>query len=627
MAGYRPISLPSASAPEMSKYEIDTFLGADLTNNPSNVEDSRSPDCENMIRAVPGKVRKRMGWQIVTSLPGKINGYHRYKQSAPLVHAGTSLYRMDQGEDGPQLVYSGMKDQRSRSWMLNDVLVIADGKALLLYDGETVCPASEKAYIPTLTIARAPSGGGQEYEDLNLICPKFRELFLGTAEDKVYQLSFSGLDEGSVEAEILQKDGVWKALEANTDFSVDEAAGTVTFVTAPGTSPVSGQDNVRITAARTVDGYADRINQCDIGILFGVGGAADRLFLAGNPALGNYDWFSGYNDPTYWADSSYSVLGQADSAIMGYSIVSARLAAHKDSTEKDRCVVIREGNLVDNEAAFPVVNTLQGEGAVGKWAFGYLANEPLYLSQLGVYAVTSQDITGEKVSNLRSFFLNGKLLEEPGLDQATAFVYKDLYWLCVNERAYILDGLQTTQTDKSAPYSTRQYVGFYCTNIPARVLWEQDGALWFGTKDGKICRFHTDPKAQTSYNDNGAAITARWRTADIFGKNFYRNKNFSRFYLGLASAVATSFKAFARVQGIWEELFSDYVTARYFSYEHLCYSKFTYSNDDSPRTIGDKIRIKKVDKAGFLVENGELNEPFELDAIALEFVETGYYKG
>ena len=110
MAGYRPISLPSASAPEMSKYEIDTFLGADLTNNPSNVEDSRSPDCENMIRAVPGKVRKRMGWQIVTSLPGKINGYHRYKQSAPLVHAGTSLYRMDQGEDGPQLVYSGMKD-------------------------------------------------------------------------------------------------------------------------------------------------------------------------------------------------------------------------------------------------------------------------------------------------------------------------------------------------------------------------------------------------------------------------------------------------------------------------------------------------------------------------------------
>ena len=61
----------------------------------------------------------------------------------------------------------------------------------------------------------------------------------------------------------------------------------------------------------------------------------------------------------------------------------------------------------------------------------------------------------------------------------TADVYKrqDMYWLCLNGRAYILDGLQATQTDRSAPYSTRQYAGFYCTNIPARVLWEQDLSL------------------------------------------------------------------------------------------------------------------------------------------------------
>ncbi len=58
----------------------------------------------------------------------------------------------------------------------------------------------------------------------------------------------------------------------------------------------------------------------------------------------------------------------------------------------------------------------------------------------------------------------------------------------------------------------------------------------------------------------------------------------------------------------------------------LIYSKFTYSNDDTPRTLGDKIRLKKVDKAGFKVENGVLNEPFGLDSIGIEFVETGYYR-
>ena len=348
--------------------------------------------------------------------------------------------------------------------------------------------------------------------------------------------------------------------------------------------------------------------------------------MSGSPQLINYDWYSGLNDPTYWGDQAYSVLGQSDSAIVGYSIVNARLAAHKDSTDSDRNVIVREGTLVDNKPAFPIVNILQGEGAIGPYSFGYLGTEPLFLTKLGVYAITAQDITGEKYSQSRSFFLNGKLLEENGLEEAFALVYKDMYWLCLNGRAYILDGLQATQTDRSAPYSTRQYAGFYCTNIPARVLWEQDGALWFGTADGRLCAFANEPSDPLNYNDNGEAIYACWRTPDLSGRTFYRNKTFSRFYVALASALATGVRAWGRVAGIWEELFSDFVTARYFSYAHLIYSKFTYSNDDTPRTLGDKIRLKKVDKAGFKVENGVLNEPFGLDGIGIEFVETGYYR-
>ena len=52
------------------------------------------------------------------------------------------------------------------------------------YDGTAVTRVDADAYIPTLTIARAPNGGGEEYENANLISPKYREQFLGTAEDK-----------------------------------------------------------------------------------------------------------------------------------------------------------------------------------------------------------------------------------------------------------------------------------------------------------------------------------------------------------------------------------------------------------------------------------------------------------
>ena len=142
---------PAASG---SRLVIDSFFGADLTSDPANVDLSRSPDCENMVRSVPGKVRKRMGWQTVTTLSGRINGCHHPKEGGMLLHAGQSLWRFD-GEKAEK-VASGLADERSASWLLGEYLVIADGKQLLLWDGEAAKPASEAAYVPTVTIARAP---------------------------------------------------------------------------------------------------------------------------------------------------------------------------------------------------------------------------------------------------------------------------------------------------------------------------------------------------------------------------------------------------------------------------------------------------------------------------------------
>lgn len=624
---YKAINMPSGAAPSLSVVRIEDFLGCDLTNQPTNVDAKRSPDARNMIRDVPGKVRKRMGYKTIYTLEGRINGHHRLNGKPPLIHAGTKLYKVEDGKC--TAVYEDANDARSMSWEFDGKLAIADGKALLLYDGETITRADANGKVPILTISRQPNGGGTSYEGLNLIQPKFEEDFLVDAnhkDAKEFQLSFGGLDEAPVTVQVMNADGGWNEKKEGTDFTVDRAAGVITFVAAPGETPVSGTDNIKITASRTVEGYADRINTCCVGIQFGVSGASDRLFLAGNPELINYDWYSGQNDPTYWSDTSYSVLGQSDAAIVGYSVVNARLAAHKNGQDAERNCIVREGNLVDNQPAFPIVNILQGEGAVGRYTFGYLQTEPLFLTALGVYAITAQDITGEKYSQLRSFYLNGQLLEEPGLEEAYSCVYRDMYWLAVNGKVYILDGLQAGQTDRSAPYATRQYAGFLLTDIPARVMWVEESALWFGDADGKVYRFHTDAEDLLSYSDDGRPIYACWRTMDVAGKNVYRAKNFSRLYVELAAAAATGLRAFARVSGIWEELWNDTTSARYFDFGNVDFGKITFSCDTNPKTIGEKISIKKVDKAGFRVENGELNEPFGLNNISIEYVETGYYR-
>ena len=98
-----------------------------------------------------------------------------------------------------------------------------------------------------------------------------------------------GLDATAVKVEVLNSSGVWIEKTLTTDYTVDRTNGIINFTSAPGVSPVTGEDNVRITAYRTVSGYADRIKKCTTGILYGVNGAMDRLFLTGNPDYPNQD--------------------------------------------------------------------------------------------------------------------------------------------------------------------------------------------------------------------------------------------------------------------------------------------------------------------------------------------------
>lgn len=612
-------SIPSS--PSRSVLTISTFLGADFTNSPAAVSENQSPNCKNMIRDVPGKVRKCMGYKKIAEYDDQINGYHYIRgEQYGLVHAGAKMYY------NGVVKYSDANNARSRSWQFDNKLYIVDGKKLLVWDGAEVKPASEYAKIPTVTIAKAPNGGGTSYEDLNLIQPGFTELFAGTEGDTAYHMTFGGLDDTTVKAYILNSSGSWAEKTENTDFTVDRENGIINFTAAPGKSPVTGEDNVKITAYRTVSGYADRINKCCIGTQYGLKGAMDRLFLSGNPDYINQDWFSDQNDPTYFADTYYSSLGTSKSAIMGYSVINNYLATHKDEMETDQFIVLREGVLADNKPVFRSVNTLQGAGAIAKDTFAYLSSEPLFLTRSGVYAITAQDITGEKYGQNRSFYLNGKLLKESDLEKAFAFVYKDMYWLCVNGVAYILDGLQPMQTDKSMPYSTRQYAGFYRTNIPANCMWEKDGNLYFGTTDGRVCEFYSDSDALVSYNDDGEKIEAIWETPDLDGKLFYKNKTFRYLAVRLKSAVATTLEMYVQKRGLWSFIKKDNYTARYLSFGSVVFSKFTFSSDQTQKIIPTKLRVKKVDKARFRFVNSELNEPFGLFDIALEYVENGNHK-
>jgi len=577
-----------------------------------------------------------------------IKGRDTYEisQKYYIYHAGRKFYLRASNATKLTEIYSLANQHISKSWQLNEKLFILDGRNIYSYsvgDDTVKVLSAGDGYIPLVTISKLPDGGGTTYEALNMLQPGFYEQFLVQSADATktaFHLSFSGLDDTKTKAWLLDNNGNWVEKTEGVHYTVDRASGIITFTTAPGVTPLTGEDNVKILAYRTVPDYADRISKCTVGTLFGVGGAADRLFLSGNPDHPNWDFYSEQYDPTYFPDTGYSQLGSAASSIVGYAIINNYLATFKDDFDTSQAVFIREGDLVKrtvttsgganvevSDPAFKLINTLQGNGVVAPYSFGYLQTEPLFLTKSGIYAITAQDITGEKYSQNRSFYLDGFLREEDHMENAVATVFNDQYVLALNNKFYILDGLQATRTDRSEPYATRQYVGFYCTDIPAVSIWTDDQALWIGTNDGRVCRFATEIENLDSYNDDGDPIYCCWETPDLSGKLFYKNKTFRYFAIRMMQALRTSVKMYARKMGTWSFIKEDTRSGIAFDFELVDFERFSFSTDRSERVIHTKIRVKKVDKARFKVENDALNEPFGLFDWALEYIESGNFKG
>lgn len=554
-----------------------------------------------------------------------------------LYHIGKEIYLRTKSSDEIQKIYDNANEHISQSWQINDKLIMIDGKNLYSYTiGEDSLELiEENGYIPLVTISKSPSGGGTSYEPINMLQPGFYEQFTvdhDSAAATRFYLSFNNLDYTPPEVWVLNSSGTWVKKTAGTDYSVSYTGGYIDFTTAPGESPISGEDNVRVLAYRTIPGYKDRVTKCTIGTLYGVNGAMDRLFLSGNPDFPNWDFYSQQNDPTYFPDTGYSVIGNASSSVVGYAIVNSYLATFKNKIDNTPAVFIRQGELMENaitgvsEPVFRLINTLLGDGVISPYAFGNMPTEPLFLTRLGVYAITPQDITGEKYSQKRSFYLDGQLTQEKELQKAKAVIFKDQYVLAINEKLYVLDGLQATRTDRSEPYSTRQYAGFFCTNVPAYTMWVDEDALWIGTEDGNVCRFDTNIEALDSYNDNGKKIYCCWETPDLDGGLFYKNKYFKYLAIRLKSAIRTSIKLYVRRFGLWNFITEDRLRAISFDFEHVDFERFSFSTDTTDKVIHAKVRARRVDKARFRIENDRLNEPLGLIDLALEYTETGNYK-
>lgn len=605
------------------------FKGVDLSTDPTQISGSRSPYAPNLISDSGGFPEKRPGWRTLYSLDAPINGIYRGVIDGTehiVIHAGSKLYHWD-GENEPTAFEGSFHNGKGDSFCLENKIWILTGAEYLVYDGETLKSVEETAYIPATTIAKKPAdpGSGEPYENANLLQPKRMNKFIGDASTKVYQLDATGLDSSAVKVEM---DGA----EVTSGFTVDAAAGKVTFTTAPGKPKVDGQDNVFITFSKTVEGYADRIKKCTVSALYGVGNN-DRAFLTGNPDYPATDWWCWFKDPSYFPDQNYADIGSQETRIMGYSKIGSYLAIHKEDNSQDSTIYLRSSKLVSEatetaveKVAFPTQQGVSGIGAVAVKSFANLIDEPLFLARTGIYALTSNTITAERTVQNRSYFVDAALTREKNLENAAAVQWNGYYLLCVNSNCYVLDGKQD-RSYKAQSNGSYVYECYYWENIPAACFLEREGELFFGTADGRFCKFNTDVEGMARYNDDGDAISCCWATkADDDGDFMTRKSMIKR---GSGVMIKPYSRSSAKIAVRTERDFGTEIrntTMDIFDWEDIDFSRFTFNANDAPQVVPFNSRVKKYVTLQILVKNDAVNEGFGVFGIIKRYTKGNYVK-
>lgn len=542
-----------------------------------------------------------------------------------LVHAGTKLYVW--ADDGtPAVLLSGLPRRKSRAVFLAGKLWIVTGGGFYSYDGtEAKRVSASGAYVPTTTITRSPSGGGVSYEAVNLLTPYRKNAF--QTDGKSVKFTLDG------EIDVSGAVRVWVWGEEVTDFTLDRAAGTITLPSAPAAPDAGASDGLVVQFPHTVEGYADRIDKCTIITTYGVG-SNDRVVLSGNPDCPNLDWTSGLYDPTYMPDLGYAAVGSEATPICGYCRIGSSLGIVKADDGSDSTVFLRSAALSeDGEAVFTLQQTIAGVGAVAPGSFASLFDDPLFLSRAGVAAITSSSLTGEKIIQNRSLYLNAQLTNEPSLPEAEAAVWQGMYLLAVPEgHIYILNGRQT-KTFRSSALGDFVYEGFYWENVPALCWYVQrsgtDEALYFGTADGRICKLNTDIEDMSRYSDDGAAISAVWATKyDDDGTPAVLKTLLKRgccvTIKPYARSSAEVYIRADRTGGHEKKVAGKPMDILDFS--DIDFERITFNTDESPQEIFLNRKVKNYKRLQIIVRNQEPNEGFGIFQITKHYVTGNYAK-
>lgn len=598
------------NVPNSYLYSLTDLLGVDY--NDTVADNRRSPNMTNLVNN-NGFLESRKGHKILAHIANApINGVWNVDANNDtfIVHCGSELYEIDATFTNVVRIKTGLANRKSSGFYFNGELIILDGlRALIYHDNGTnwvVENLDEIGYIPTTAAGRQPSGiGGIKVDSVNQFSKYRINQFLSDGESTEYFLDGSDWDEERPIVTELTDTG---AIVPITGFSWDHTKGKVTFNEAPKKSPVEGQDNIFIRfKANDVTNY---INNCTFGVLFGYEGNNNRLFVSGNPEYPNVDWYCYVDDFTYFPSNNFMKIGTQP--ITGYSrIGDGALAIHKKISDTDCTVYYRTYNSIGGQQVFPLSAGVKNVGCLNNACCQNFLNDPVFLSELGVYSVTSGlSTTNERFADERSYYIKSKLSKEPNLEKAVAIVNGTRYYLAVNNHVYVADKRFLSSNDNSI--SNYQYEWFYLTNMPVSVWFNWNNQLYWGDNDGNIRTWGDDYIDELIIDGqvSNTIVPVHWESCYVYFNNYVQAKTVRRVFVHHNPVGASKI----RLSYIDADGFHPISTSEY------------DGTSEFPKVIQEKEKISKIMCCKFAIDN-DANSRCSFNNVIAEYRIAGKYRG
>lgn len=628
--------------------KFDSFKGVDFSKDPSLVSANRSPDALNMISDEGSNPIKRRGWEYWkdTGSNAKIDNLWSYEtsngQQMFVANSAGSIYNWTDGT--PALMSSNLTTGYHPSCMVDKGLLVFTGTTLMLLDS-TATPLGDnfKPYVPKIIIGKSAgntNSGGTSYEGVNLLTREVRETFFPNG-GSTFTVSLDINTSKSITVKNIVTDttltvsstsGKTITLSSSVETNNDIASIEISYFSA-------GTDNSsKITKAKYVKVFAE--------------GSGQRWFIVEENS--NIIRYSGLNDYSYWSDLNYMVVGQSDNKIQGFLPLSNYLGVIKENPERESTLyfispteitdsiqsVDSSNNIVSTSMTryeYKIEPGVSGIGAVSSKTFDVLSDEPLFLSKQGVFGIVSNTTTSEKAIRRRSLFVDSKLCAEPNLKDTVSCIYKGFYVLSVNSHAYVFDSRQ--KTNDYSGNTSYSYECYYWENVPATALLSYDDILYFGTSDGKICKFkYTGYPEDYSDGSFGSVLSADYipgtAVHGVWSTN-YSDDGYPQYLKtmqkkGSSITVKPYHKSTVDVYYEYdgnEKIYMGTLEVNVWDkgFEEIDFLHFTFDTRTGPRDKQMNKKIKKYRRMKLVAENNYI-EPFGIFGFTKTFTNVKYTK-